>query len=75
MDAQQQPGFQAEASVPSQRSVFPPKRHPWWAWVILWAWVGILFALAMVFGSALRGETGGSTRCLGQADRLYTEGR
>jgi hypothetical protein len=75
VDAKQQPVFQAEASLSSQRNVFQPKRHPWWAWVVLLAWVGILFVLAMLFVLLSVGETGGSTRSSVQADRIYTEGR
>jgi hypothetical protein len=65
-----QPVFQGEAYLPSQRNVFPPKRHPWWARVIFLAWVGILFVLAMLLSSALSGKAGGSARCLVQADGI-----
>jgi len=65
-----QPVFQGEASVLSHRNVFAPKRHPWWARVILLAWIGILVVLAMLLGSALSGKAGGSARCLIQADGI-----
>ena len=74
VDAKQQPVFQAEASLSSQRNVFQPKRHPWWAWVVLLAWVGILFVLAMLFGSALRGRDGREHKVLGPS-RSHLYGR
>jgi hypothetical protein len=52
MDAQQQFVLQAvpEASLPSRRKVSPPNRLPWCAWVVIvLAWVGILFVLAILF--------------------------
>jgi hypothetical protein len=72
MDAQQSVSQAvAEDSLPSKRNVSPPKRHPWWAWVVLLlAGVGILFVLASLFSAAVRqrrADVGAQARVSGGA--------
>jgi uncharacterized membrane protein YhaH (DUF805 family) len=60
MDAEQRSFSQTvvEALVGHERHVSASNRHPWWAWiVILFACLGILFVLAILFSAAFREQT------------------
>ena len=59
MDAEQRSLYQTvpEASLGYERHVSASNRHPWWAWiVILFACLGILFVLAILFSAAFRAQ-------------------
>ena len=59
MDAEQRSLSQtvAEAPLRYERYVSASNRHPWWAWmVVLFACLGILFVLAVLFSAAFRAQ-------------------
>ena len=59
MDAEQRPLYLtvAEAPLRYERYVSASNRHQWWAWMlVLFAYLGIFFVLAILFSAAIRAQ-------------------